>query len=82
MAPLAHPKHIGMVDWGRVPQSQLPVARGIDVPVGERLHPLLQPRPLEDEGGEGGRGHGVGRVAACSARCAGGEGGSIGGAAG
>jgi hypothetical protein len=78
--PPAHTQRIGLV--GVVPQSQLPVARGIDIPVGERLHPLLEPRALEDERGEGGRGHVVGRAGTCSARCAGGDGGSIGGRGG
>lgn len=35
-----------------VPQSELPVAGGVAVPVGERLHPALEPRALGDVGGE------------------------------
>ena len=29
--------------WGCVPETELPVSGGIAVPVGERLHPALQP---------------------------------------
>lgn len=43
-----------------VPQAELPVASGVAVPLGERLHPLGQPRALEDVGGEGRRRHGFG----------------------
>ena len=32
----------------RIPQTQLPVARVVKVPFGERLHPALQPRALHD----------------------------------
>jgi hypothetical protein len=39
-------------DRGSVPQTELPVAGGVAVPVGERLHPALQPRALHDVGGE------------------------------
>lgn len=46
---------------GSVPQAELPVARGIAVPVGEGLHPALQPRALHDVGGERRRRHGCGR---------------------
>jgi hypothetical protein len=45
---------------GCVPQSELPVSCGVQVPVGERLHPLLQPWALVDERGEGRRRHGCG----------------------
>lgn len=42
---------------GCVPQSELPVSRSVAVPVGERLHPALQPRALVDEWGERRRRH-------------------------
>lgn len=42
---------------GRIPQSQLPVASVVKVPLRERLHPALQPRPLHDVGGERGSRH-------------------------
>jgi hypothetical protein len=42
------------------PQTELPVAGGVAVPVGQRLHPLLQPRPLHDVGGERRGRHGYG----------------------
>lgn len=45
---------------GSVPQTELPVAGGVAVPVGQRLHPLLQPRPLHDVGGERRGRHGCG----------------------
>ena len=48
--------------WGAdvgagVPQTELSVTRGIGVPVGERGHPLLQPRALDNEVGERGLRH-------------------------
>jgi hypothetical protein len=52
----ARSSHIG----GAVPQTELPVAGGVAVPVGERLHPALQPRPLHDVGGERRGRHGGG----------------------
>jgi hypothetical protein len=45
---------------GCIPQSELPVTGGVAVPVGERLHPALQPRALVDERGERRRRHGCG----------------------
>jgi hypothetical protein len=45
---------------GAVPQTELPVAGGVAVPVGERLHPALQPRALHDVGGERRGRHGGG----------------------
>ncbi|KAH8625330.1 hypothetical protein IG631_19209 [Alternaria alternata] len=42
------------------PSTELPVAGGVAVPVGQRLHPLLQPRPLHDVGGERRGRHGYG----------------------
>jgi hypothetical protein len=38
-------------------QTELPVAGGVAVPVGQRLDPALQPRALHDHGGERGRRH-------------------------
>jgi hypothetical protein len=38
-------------------QTELPVASGVAVPVGQRLDPALEPRALHDQGGERGRGH-------------------------
>lgn len=75
---------VSRADWraGRacVPQTELPVASGVAVPLGERRHPALQPRALEDEGCERRRRHG-GRVRFGSgAGAAGGGGGSMGGA--
>lgn len=35
-----------------IPQSQLAVSGAVEVPARQRLHPLLQPRPLHDERGE------------------------------
>lgn len=40
-----------------IPQAELSVASGIGVPVGERGHPPLQPRALDDEVGERGLRH-------------------------
>lgn len=47
-----------------VPQAELSVAGGIGVPVGQRLHPPLQPRALDDEVGDGGLRHDCGCVRA------------------
>ena len=41
-----------------IPQSELPVAGGVAVPVGQWLHPALEPRALADEGGERWHRHG------------------------
>ncbi|KAF2127359.1 mitochondrial carrier [Dothidotthia symphoricarpi CBS 119687] len=49
-----------LVLQGAVPQAELPVAGGIAVPVGERLDPALEPRALQDVGGERGGRHGCG----------------------
>ena len=49
----------GLAGGAWVPQTELPVASGVAVPLGERLDPALQPRALEDEGSEGRRRHGV-----------------------
>lgn len=35
-----------------VPEAHLPVARGIDIPVGHGLEEFVQPGPLEDVGGQ------------------------------
>jgi hypothetical protein len=43
-----------------VPQTELPVTGSVAVPVGERLHPALQPWALHDEGGERRGRHGCG----------------------
>jgi hypothetical protein len=51
---------------GCVPQSELPVSCGVAVPVGERLHPLLEPWALVDERGEGRRRHGCGIRRRCA----------------
>lgn len=40
-----------------LPQSKLPISRSIGVPLGKRLHPSLQPRPLGNEIGERWRRH-------------------------
>lgn len=40
-----------------VPESQLSVARGVGVPVGDRFEGAGQPRPLCDEGGQSYVGH-------------------------
>jgi hypothetical protein len=53
---LHHTRHLFHLR-GCVPQAKLPVAGGVDVPVGERRHPGLEPRALGDEGGERRGGH-------------------------
>lgn len=60
-----------------VPQTELPVAGGVGVPVGEGLHPALEPWALHDGGGERRRGHvcGIGRVRAGGRGAACGDGG-------
>lgn len=45
-----------------IPQSELPVSGGVLVPLRERYHPAPQPRPLNDEVGQGGDGHVCGVV--------------------
>lgn len=42
---------------GNIPETELSVARGIGVPVGERLKGAVQPGPLDDEGSQGWVGH-------------------------
>jgi hypothetical protein len=49
-----------------VPEAELPVAGGVDVPVGEGLDPALQPWALHNGGGEGRRGHDCGVRRACA----------------
>lgn len=55
---------IGFPRESFVPQSELPVAGSVGVPVGQRLDPALEPRALGDVGGEGRGRHGCG----CSTR--------------
>lgn len=45
---------------GCVPQAELPVTGSVAVPVGEGLHPALEPWALVDKGGERRRRHGCG----------------------
>jgi hypothetical protein len=45
---------------GDGPQAQLSVASGVRVPVGERGHPALQPRALDNEVGDRGLRHDCG----------------------
>lgn len=40
-----------------VPKTKLAVARGVGVPVGQRLESIAQPGPLGDEGGQSNIGH-------------------------
>lgn len=40
-----------------VPETELSVARGIGVPVGQRLEGTVQPGPLDDKGGQSWVGH-------------------------
>lgn len=47
----------GMALGGGIPQTELSVARGIGIPVGERGHPPLQPGALDDEVDERGLRH-------------------------
>lgn len=62
-----------------VPQTELSVASGIAVPVGERRNPALQPRARADKRGERRRRHGEGVSFGSVAGLAGGGGGSMGG---
>lgn len=41
-----------------IPETELSVARGIGVPVGERLEGAVKPGPLDDKGSQGWVGHG------------------------
>jgi hypothetical protein len=45
---------------GDGPETQLSVASGVRVPVGERGHPALQPGALDDEVGDRGLRHDCG----------------------
>lgn len=49
-----------------VPQAELPVAGGVGVPVGEGLHPALEPWALHNGGGERWRGHDCGIRRSCA----------------
>jgi hypothetical protein len=51
------PRPAGHSFAGCLPQTELPVAGGIAVPAGQRLHPLQQPRALLNKGGERRRRH-------------------------
>lgn len=63
----AQPQHSSSGSRGcSVPQAELPVAGGVGVPVGEGLHPALEPRALHDHGGERRRGHVCGVRRACA----------------
>lgn len=56
------PHGIDLITRVSIPQSQLPVARSVGVPVGERLHPSRQPWAGLDVRGEGGCRHGVAKL--------------------
>lgn len=45
-------RSIGSGRGRSVPEAELPVARGIGVPVGQGLDEVAQPRALADEGGQ------------------------------
>lgn len=62
------PFHVSSSGFARcsVPEAELPVAGGVDVPVREGLNPALQPWALHDGGGEGRRGHVCGVRRACA----------------
>ena len=67
-----HPPNIQLQSSGStstgcsVPQAELPVAGGVGVPVGEGLHPALEPWALHDGGGERRRGHDCGVRRSCA----------------
>lgn len=46
-----------MAGAGNIPETELSVARGIGVPVGERLEGTVKPGPLDNEGSQGCVGH-------------------------
>lgn len=63
--PMASPE----ISRSSIPQTQLPVGGGVEVPLAERLGPAHEPRALQDVGGERRLRHDCGVVSAEAVGC-------------